>query len=98
MAIIFQTDFDYPLCYLYIQVSAKALLETYEVFKNATVASGVIGFNVNVANILAAVFIAAGQDAACVAESASSQLFISPARRDEILSQGDVVFFLLDTF
>lgn len=80
-------------------MSAKALLETYELFKNAAVTSGVIGFNVNVANIIAAIFIAAGQDAACVNESASSQLFISPARRDEILSQGDVLFlFLLDAY
>ena len=78
-----------------IQVSAKALLETYEMMKNAAIASGVIGYNINVANIIAAVFIATGQDVACVAESASCQLFIAPAQRDEILSQGNVVLRLM---
>lgn len=56
--------------------------------KNASIASGVIGYNINVANIIAAVFIATGQDVACIGESASCQLFIAPARKDEILSQG----------
>ena len=59
--------------------------------RDATTASGVIGYNINVANILAAVFIATGQDVACIGESASCQLFIAPARRDEIISQGIVV-------
>ena len=56
--------------------------------RNATIASGVIGYNLNVANILAAVFIATGQDVACVVESASCQFFIAPAKKDEIISQG----------
>ena len=56
--------------------------------RNAANASGVIGFNVNVANILAAVFIATGQDVACISESAVCQLYIAPARKDEIQSQG----------
>lgn len=56
--------------------------------RNASIASGVIGYNLNVANILAAVYIATGQDVACVAESACCQLFIAPARKDEIISQG----------
>ena len=72
-----------------MQVSAKALLETYDLMKNAAIGSGVIGFNLNVANIIAAISIATGQDVACTAESSSCQLFIAPARKDEILSQGD---------
>ena len=60
--------------------------------RNATIASGVIGYNLNVANILAAVFIATGQDVACVVESASCQFFIAPARKDEIISQGSTSF------
>ena len=69
-------------------MSAKALLETNDMMRNATIASGVIGYNLNVANILAAVFIATGQDVACVVESASCQFFIAPAKKDEIISQG----------
>ena len=60
--------------------------------RNATIASGAIGYNANVANILAAVFIATGQDVACIAESASCQLFLAPARKDEIISQGIPIF------
>lgn len=76
-------------------MSAKALLEAYEITKNAAIASGVIGYNINVANILAAVFIATGQDVACIAESATCQLFIAPASKDEILSRGIVVTYVL---
>lgn len=64
------------------------MLETNDMMRNTTIASGVVGYNVNVANILAAVFMATGQDVACVVESASCQLFIAPARKEEIISQG----------
>lgn len=47
-----------------------------------------VGFNINVNNILAAVFIATGQDVACIGESGSAQLMLSPASREEIKSQG----------
>lgn len=73
---------------MYLKVSAKALLEANDMMRNATIASGVIGYNVNVANTLAAVYMATGQDVACVVESATCQLFIAPARKDEIISQG----------
>ena len=65
--------------------------------RNATTASGVIGFNINVANILAAVFIATGQDVACVSESVACQFFIAPARKDEIHSQGIVIVVVIIT-
>ena len=42
----------------------------------------------NINNILAAVFIATGQDVACIGESGSAQLMLSPASREEIKSQG----------
>ena len=47
-----------------------------------------VGFNININNILAAVFIATGQDVACIGESGSAQLMLSPASREEIKSQG----------
>ena len=75
----------YPV---YVQIDSKSLLECYELFRNSTVRSGVVGFNVNVNNILAAVFIATGQDVACIGESGSAQLILSPASREEIKSQG----------
>lgn len=69
-------------------MSAKALLETYDMMRNAANASGVVGFNVNVANIIAAVFIATGQDVACLAESATCQFFIGPFTKADIHMEG----------
>ena len=74
----------YPIA----QIDTKGLLECYELCRNSTVRSGVVGFNINVNNILAAVFIATGQDVACIGESGSAQLMLSPASREEIKSQG----------
>ena len=65
--------------------------------RNAANGSGVIGFNTNVANILAAVFIATGQDVACISEGAVCQLYIAPARKDEIQSQGCHLYVILTT-
>ena len=45
---------------------------------------GCVGFNVNVANALAAVFTATGQDIACIAESATAHLTIEPWSHDDM--------------
>ena len=39
-------------------------------------------------NILAAVFIATGQDVACIGESGCAQVMMAPASQEEIESQG----------
>lgn len=58
-------------------------------FIQSKVYVGSIGLNLNVANVLTAVFIATGQDAACVVESASAQLIISPVSIEEIEEKGE---------
>ena len=45
---------------------------------------GCLGFSINVANIIAAVFTATGQDIACIGESASAQFILEPAKAEEI--------------
>ena len=45
---------------------------------------GAIGSNINVANVIASVFIATGQDVANVVESASAQLHISAISSKEL--------------
>jgi len=61
-----------------------------ELIKNTTERCGGLSYNTNVNNILAAVFIATGQDVACIGESGCSQLMMAPASREEIKSQGTV--------
>ena len=57
-------------------------------FQHCGIHTGGIGCNINVSNVLAAVFIATGQDVGCITESASAQLIITPATEEEIRSQG----------
>ena len=45
---------------------------------------GAIGSNINVANVIASVFIATGQDVANVVESASAQLHMSAISKKEL--------------
>lgn len=43
-----------------------------------------VGSNVNVANLIAAMFIATGQDVANIVESATAQLHMSPISKEQI--------------
>lgn len=47
-------------------------------FMAGSVQVGMIGYNINVANVIAAIFTATGQDIACVHESGLGQLHIQP--------------------
>ena len=66
------------------------LLKTYSLFRTSASIIGHLGFNINVANTLTAVFMATGQDVACCAESSGSQLMICPASNEELLNRGIV--------
>ena len=80
------------------QVDAKTLLEAYSIMQHSELKTGTIGFNINVNNLLAGVFIAAGQDVACVGESGSAQLIITPASKEEIESHGKINFKVYYSF
>ena len=67
-----------------LQIDSKTLLETYHLFYKGAARIGVIGMNVNVANLIASVFIATGQDVANVVESSTAQLEISPIGQKEL--------------
>ena len=60
------------------------MLSAYRLLQHGAVRIGSIGFNVNVANIIAAIFTATGQDIACVVESATAQLILEPASIEDI--------------
>ncbi|NRA67152.1 MAG: phosphotransferase [Pseudobacteriovorax sp.] len=56
-----------------LKVSSAKLLDAYRHGQSGANCAGMIGFNINVANVVAAMFIAAGQDVACVHESSLAQ-------------------------
>ena len=67
------------VCRRVLKVSAEQLLWSYQRSLEAAVQAGMIGHNMNVANVVAGVFIATGQDVACVHESSLAQLTLQAA-------------------
>ena len=67
-----------------LKVDARTLLTTWQDFVAGSVAAGLIGLNVNVANTVAALFLATGQDVACVHESAVAHLDLRPDGEDGV--------------
>jgi hydroxymethylglutaryl-CoA reductase (NADPH) len=63
-----------PVCRRVLKVSAEQLLWGYHRSMEAAFQVGMIGHNMNVANVVAGAFIATGQDVACVHESSLAQL------------------------
>ncbi|MEM6406133.1 MAG: phosphotransferase [Pseudomonadota bacterium] len=61
-----------------LKTDVKQLYTSYLGFVNASTQSGMIGFNINTANVIAAMFTALGQDIACVHECSLAQLHIEP--------------------
>jgi NADP-dependent 3-hydroxy-3-methylglutaryl-CoA reductase len=61
-----------------LKTTPEALFDGYQLSLAAAVQTGMLGHNVNVANVVAGVFIATGQDVACVHESSVAQLLMRP--------------------
>lgn len=59
-----------------LKIEADELLEGVSHFMNGSTQLGMLGFNINIANTIAAIFAATGQDIACVHESSIGQLSI----------------------
>lgn len=57
-----------------LKISAENLFQNFTRSKSARIFSGMIGFNINVSNVVAALFMATGQDMACVHESSVAEL------------------------
>lgn len=71
------------VCQKVLKVSARQLVRAYQNFVTGSIAAGMVGININVANIVGAMFAALGQDIACVHESSLAQLHI------ELTDEGD---------
>ena len=59
-----------------LKVDSEQLLNAHHGFVAGSVQIGMVGYNINVANIVAAMFTACGQDIACVHESSLAQLHL----------------------
>ncbi|MCP4871068.1 MAG: phosphotransferase [Proteobacteria bacterium] len=66
-------------CTKVLKVSPEQLLKTNQGFLAGSVGIGMVGFNINIANVIGAMFTATGQDIACVHESSLGQLHLMPA-------------------
>jgi NADP-dependent 3-hydroxy-3-methylglutaryl-CoA reductase len=63
-----------------LNVNLKQLSTASKFLASGSIRSGLIGSNVNVANVIAGIFTATGQDIACVHESALGQLTFEPEK------------------
>lgn len=57
-----------------LKLSVEELLLRFARSKSARIFSGQLGFNINVSNVVAGMFLATGQDAACIHESSIAEL------------------------
>ncbi len=62
-----------------LKVTPEELVRGYHLSSAFGVQAGTVGWNINVANVVAAVFTATGQDIACVHESSVALLFVGLA-------------------
>lgn len=69
-----------------LKISAESLFANYTRSKSARIYTGMIGFNINVSNIVAAMFLATGQDIACIHESSIAELHMEPKGEDLYVS------------
>ena len=71
------------VCTQVLKVKPRQLVEAYNQFVGGSIAAGMVGININVANIIAAMFTATGQDIACVHESAIGHLHMELVRTED---------------
>ncbi|MGK0249597.1 MAG: hydroxymethylglutaryl-CoA reductase (NADPH) [Oleispira sp.] len=72
------------VCQKVLKVTPKQLFTAYNQFIGGSIASGMIGMNINIANVIGAIFTATGQDIACVHESSIGQLYLELTDDNEV--------------
>jgi len=71
-------------CERILKIKPKQMVAAYHYIASGSIAAGMIGMNVNVANIIAAMFTALGQDIACVHESSLAHLHMELTDDDDV--------------
>lgn len=72
------------VCQKVLKVTPKQLFTAYNQFIGGSIASGMVGMNINIANVIGAMFTATGQDIACVHESSIGQLYLELTDDNEV--------------
>jgi NADP-dependent 3-hydroxy-3-methylglutaryl-CoA reductase len=65
-----------------LKVTPEELYSAYAMFVAGSIHVGMVGFNINVSNIIAGIFAATGQDIACVHECSLGQLVLQMVDQD----------------
>lgn len=71
-------------CERILKIKPKQMVMAYQYIASGSIAAGMIGMNINVANIIAAMFTALGQDIACVHESSLAHLHLELTDDDDV--------------
>jgi hydroxymethylglutaryl-CoA reductase (NADPH) len=72
------------ICQKVLKVTPRQMFTAYNQIVGGSIASGMIGMNINIANVIGAIFTATGQDIACVHESSIGQLYLELTDNNEI--------------
>lgn len=72
------------ICETILKVNPNHLFSAYNKLMTGSISAGMIGANGNIANVIGAMFAAAGQDIASVHESSIGQLYIDKLDDDEL--------------
>lgn len=80
-----------------LDVSADDLLAGHAIATAAATFTGMVGFNLNVANLVAAIFVATGQDLGCIAESSVARLSTLPHPEGGVQVSLDLPTLVCDT-
>ncbi|MFN9069031.1 MAG: phosphotransferase [Bdellovibrionales bacterium] len=59
-----------------LKTTAQKLVQQFNLSKSNRLYSGMVGFNINIANVIAGIFLATGQDMACVHECSIGELHL----------------------
>lgn len=87
--VIAETIVTAEVCRQVLKTSPESLVRGFYNGVSGSIAAGMIGTNINIANVVGAMFAASGQDIACVHESAIGQLHL------ELTDDGDLYATLM---
>lgn len=82
--VLAESVLTHDVCTQVLKVKPRQLFEAYNHFVGGSIAAGMVGININIANVIGAMFTATGQDIACVHESAIGHLHMELTEEDNI--------------
>jgi len=82
---------------LLLQIDSETFLQSYQMLQEGAIRLGAIGSNINVANLIASVFVATGQDVANAVESATAQLHASTISKEHLKEAQEKILYHSNT-